>query len=142
MAGAARGALHHVELWLPDDDAAWASFTWLLAALGYERTSTWRTGSSWTLGPTYLVLETGPDVVGAHERRRPGVNHLAFHAGTRADVDALTAAAPRRGWTLMFADAHPFAGGPDHYAAYLENAAGFEVELVADDDAPPDGTPA
>ena len=35
------------------------------------------------------------------------------------------------GWTLMFADRHPFAGGPDHYAAYLENTEGFEVELVA-----------
>ncbi|MFS0703487.1 VOC family protein [Cellulomonas sp. 179-A 9B4 NHS] len=136
MVGGARGALHHVELWLPDDDAAWASFTWLLTALGYERTSTWRTGSSWTLGPTYLVLETGSDVVDEpHERRRPGVNHLAFHAGTRRDVDALTAGAGEHGWSLLFPDAHPFAGGADHYAAYLENAAGFEVELVATDDA-------
>lgn len=31
----------------------------------------------------------------------------------------------------MFADNHPHAGGPGHYAAYLENADGFEVELVA-----------
>lgn len=33
----------------------------------------------------------------------------------------------------MFADRHPYAGGPRHDAAYLENAAGFEVELVAVD---------
>jgi len=32
----------------------------------------------------------------------------------------------------MFADRHPYAGGPDHYAAYLESGEGFEVELVAD----------
>ncbi|MEV4066827.1 hypothetical protein [Nonomuraea dietziae] len=31
---------------------------------------------------------------------------------------------------LMFADRHPHAGGPAHYAAYLENEQGFEVELV------------
>ena len=31
----------------------------------------------------------------------------------------------------MFRDRHPYAGGPDHYAAYLENSDGFEVELVA-----------
>jgi hypothetical protein len=31
----------------------------------------------------------------------------------------------------MFPDRHPHAGGPDHYAAYLENTDGFEVELVA-----------
>jgi len=32
----------------------------------------------------------------------------------------------------MFSDLHPHAGGPQHYAAYLENYDGFEVELVAD----------
>jgi hypothetical protein len=31
----------------------------------------------------------------------------------------------------MFADRHPRAGGDQHYAAYLEDADGFEVELVA-----------
>ncbi|MDO5752641.1 MAG: glyoxalase, partial [Arthrobacter sp.] len=35
------------------------------------------------------------------------------------------------GWMLMFTDRHPLAGGPSHHAAYLENADGFEVELVA-----------
>ncbi len=32
----------------------------------------------------------------------------------------------------MFQDRHPFAGGPDSYAAYLEDDDGYEVELVAD----------
>jgi hypothetical protein len=31
----------------------------------------------------------------------------------------------------MFADRHPYAGGNQHYAAYLENDEGFEVEVVA-----------
>ncbi len=31
----------------------------------------------------------------------------------------------------MFADTHPRAGGVDHYAAYLTNTDGYEVELVA-----------
>jgi len=31
----------------------------------------------------------------------------------------------------MFPDRHPHAGGPDCYAAYLENTSGFAVELVA-----------
>lgn len=30
----------------------------------------------------------------------------------------------------MFADRHPHAGGTEHIAGYLENADGFEVELV------------
>jgi hypothetical protein len=31
----------------------------------------------------------------------------------------------------MFADRHPYAGGDQHYAAYLEDRDGYEVELVA-----------
>ena len=127
------GALHHLEIWVEDMAEADASWGWLLGALGYERTSAWPFGTSWTRGSTYVVLESGPDVVGeAHDRRRPGLNHLAFWAGTRGDVDALASSAVGHGWSLLFADRHPFAGGADHYAAYLENEDGFEVELVAD----------
>ncbi len=41
------------------------------------------------------------------------------------------AQAPEHGWQLLFSDRHPHAGGPDTYAAYLEDADGFEVEVVA-----------
>jgi len=66
-----------------------------------------------------------------YDRLRPGLNHLAFHAGPRDAVDALAAAGPAHGWTLLFPETHPHAGGPDHYAAYLASTDGFEVELVA-----------
>jgi hypothetical protein len=36
-----------------------------------------------------------------------------------------------RGSSLLFAARHPYGGGPEHQAAYLESADGFEVELVA-----------
>jgi hypothetical protein len=62
---------------------------------------------------------------------RPGLNHLAFHAGSRSSVEAIVAGAHEHGWSLMFPDKHPWAGGPEHYAAYLEDRDGFEVELVA-----------
>lgn len=127
------GALHHVELWVPELDRAVAEWGWLLGALGYVQYQDWSGGRSWRLGPTYIVVERSPDLDGAvHERRRPGLNHLAFHAGARSGVDELVAGGPEHGWRLMFADRHPFAGGPDHYAGYLENSDGFEVELVAD----------
>jgi hypothetical protein len=52
-------------------------------------------------------------------------------AGARPTVDRLVEDATRRGWRLLFEDRHPFAGGPEHYAAYLEDDDGFEIELVA-----------
>lgn len=66
-----------------------------------------------------------------HDRLRPGLNHLAFHAGQRDEIDALVSEAPDHGWTLLFPQYHPYAGGPEHHAAYLTNSDGYEVELVA-----------
>ena len=87
------------------------------------------------------MLESGPDVVATrHDRLRPGLNHLAFHAGSPSDVDALVGEAVDNGWALLFADRHPYAGGPQHYAAYLEDDDGFEVELVAREARAPDGS--
>ena len=126
------GPLHHVELWVPD---------WPRPEARGERASRegdgvlsqrWEHGRSWRSGPVYVVLEQSPAMVGdRHDRRSPGMNHMAFSAGTAADLDTLVAEAPAHGWTLLFADRHPWAGGPDHRAAYLEDADGFEVELVA-----------
>ncbi|MFC5664236.1 VOC family protein [Kitasatospora misakiensis] len=128
----ATGTLHHVELWVPDLGRAVASLGWLLEALGHTLHQSWPDGRSWRLGPTYVVIEQSPALTAdRHERCRPGLNHLAFHVQDRATLDALVAEAPQHGWTLMFPDRHPHAGGPDSYAAYLENADGYEVELVA-----------
>lgn len=127
-----RGALHHLDIWVSDIEVADTSLGWLLGALGYQLVDTWTVGRSWRLGEAYIVLESGPDVLrGTYQRRRPGLNHVAFHAGSERDVDELTAEAIGHGWKLLFADLHPHAGGPAHDAAYLEDGGGFEVELVA-----------
>jgi catechol 2,3-dioxygenase-like lactoylglutathione lyase family enzyme len=123
--------LHHVELWVPDLERAVAQWGWLLGGLGWTQFQDWPAGRSWRSGEVYLVVEQSPALTGAHDRLRAGLNHLAFHGGDRAAVDALAAAAPAHGWSPLFADRHPWAGGPDHYAAYLENGDGFEVEIVA-----------
>lgn len=108
-----------------------ASLGWLFEQLGYAAADDRGHGGSWRGAGEYFVLESGPDVAGPHTRRNAGLNHLAFRAGTPSNVEAMIAAALERGWSLMYGDKHPFAGGPGHHAAYLENADGFEVELVA-----------
>lgn len=117
---------------MPDLGRAVASWGWLLERLGHERHQDWAAGRSWRAGETYLVVEESPALRGdRHDRLLPGLNHLAFHMpGGRTDLDALVEEAPRHGWTPIFPDRYPFAGGPDHCAAYLENEDGFEVELV------------
>ena len=126
------GGLHHVELWVPDLVAAEQSWGWLLTELGWTEYQRWEHGVSWRLGGTYLVFEDSPARTAAeHDRLRPGLNHLALHAGSRDRVEELVKAGTEHGWRLLFAARPPHAGGPDHYAAYLENGDGYEVELVA-----------
>lgn len=127
-----RGMLHHVELWVPDLARAIDSVGWLLEALGYQMYQNWPCGRSWVQGRTYVVVEESPAAEGhTHNRLLPGLNHLAFHAGSPEEVEELVRLAGEHGWGLLFPERHPHAGGPDHYAAYLSNRDGFEVELVA-----------
>ncbi|GIG95879.1 hypothetical protein Pma05_24520 [Plantactinospora mayteni] len=126
------GGLHHVEIWVPDLDRATTSWGWLLGELGWTPYQSWPAGRSWRHGPTYLVLEESPALSSRrHDRLAPGLNHLALHAGPPAAVDRLVAQAPGYGWSLLFADRHPYAGGPENYAGYLTDESGFEVELCA-----------
>jgi catechol 2,3-dioxygenase-like lactoylglutathione lyase family enzyme len=132
MKPAAMGTVHHIELWVPDLTRAEHTWGWLLAALGYELFQQWPEGVSWRSGPTYIVLEQSPARSAfRHDRFRPGLNHLAFHVTDRGTVDRMVGEALLHGWRLLFADQHPYAGGDHHYAAYLEDRDGYEIELVA-----------
>lgn len=131
-----RGSLHHLELRVADLEATAPSWTWLLNELGYEQFQFWADGISWKHADTYIVLERSPHSV-SHDRRQAGLSHLAFHVTDKADVDRLWHDAVKHGWSRLYEDRHPWAGGaPEaessgHYAAFLENAERFKVELVA-----------
>lgn len=125
------GRLHHVELTVPDLDAALECWGWLLGELGYEPKNDWDGGRSWIRGSTYLVV-TAATEEGAVTRRAPGLDHLAFHAASRDQVDRITDGVRERGATsLLYEDQHPYAGG--YYAVYFEDPSGITVEVVGPD---------
>lgn len=126
--------LHHLEIWTTDLDLATKSFGWLFERLGWTLFQVWDNGRSWQApgGGPYIVVERSPDLTWvAYDRKAPGLNHLALAVPEQWMVDRIVSEAPSYGWRLMFADRHPHAGGPHHYAAYMENDEGFEVEVVA-----------
>lgn len=125
--------LHHVEIWVPDLDEASRSWHWLLTRLGLQLTGEWPDGQTWEAGAAYVTITTSPNLTSAdHDRRRAGVNHLAFWGGTRAEVDAIVSDSDAHGWRQLYQERYPYAGGPDHYAGWVENDQGFKVEIVAD----------
>ncbi len=123
---------HHIEVWVANH-AELDAWRWLLGELGFSLAQEWPQGMSWEASGAYLTLTTSPNLSATeHDRRRPGVNHLAFEGGSRNTVNALMAAALSHGWLALYEERYPHAGGPDHYAGWLENNAGFKVEVVAE----------
>lgn len=125
--------LHHVEIWVADTGDGLESWRWLLDKLGWSRTATWLEGETWsTADGVYLTFTGSPNLRDEpHDRRRPGLNHVAFLGGTPGDVDRIMADAVSHGWSSLYDARYPHAGGPDHYAGWLENADGFKAEVVA-----------
>jgi catechol 2,3-dioxygenase-like lactoylglutathione lyase family enzyme len=128
-----QGLLHHVEIYVSNLQRSKEFWGWLLEQLGYEVYQQWEKGQSWKLGETYLVFvqaeERFLDV--PYHRSRVGLNHLAFHAASRAKVDELTRALTERNVAILYQEKHPFAGGTDYYAVFFEDPDRIKVELVA-----------
>ncbi|WP_436924386.1 VOC family protein [Halosimplex amylolyticum] len=124
------GQIHHVELSASDLSAAAEFWDWLLRQLGYEAKDEWDGGRSWENGPTYVVLVQANTSDPPFDRRAPGLNHLAFHAASRDQVDEITAGVRKReGVSVLYEDQHPYAGG--YYALYCEGPDGIKIEVVA-----------
>jgi catechol 2,3-dioxygenase-like lactoylglutathione lyase family enzyme len=127
------GRLHHVEIYVADLARATEFWGWLLGELGYELYSQWPKGIDYKLGDTYIVFVQAEErfLDPPYHRCRPGLNHLAFHAASRAQVDDLTAKLKARGAPILYEDRHPYAGGPDYYAVFFEDPERMKVEIVA-----------
>jgi catechol 2,3-dioxygenase-like lactoylglutathione lyase family enzyme len=125
--------LHHVEIYVADLARSVAFWDWLLRRLGYEPFQEWADGRSWRLGPTYLVFVQAPreHVAAGYHRRRVGLNHLAFHAASREEIDVLTDALRERGVPILYPEKHPHAGGDESYAVFFEDPDRIKVEVVA-----------
>jgi catechol 2,3-dioxygenase-like lactoylglutathione lyase family enzyme len=123
------GNLHHVELCTSNLERSTNFWGWLLGELGYELKNEWDNGRSWIKGATYIVIKRATNTELPFDRQAPGLNHIAFHASSRDQIDELTARVRERGdSTVLYDDKHPYAGG--YYALYCENPDGAKVEIV------------
>ncbi len=127
--------LHHIELYVSDLDRAIAFWTPFLARLGYadER---WSEGINYIAEderqPYLCLLQAEPEHRAAgYHRKRIGLNHLAFRARSRQQVDELRQWLKDAGHTLLYDDRYPFATAPDYYALFCEDPDRFKLEVVA-----------
>ena len=128
-----KGLIHHIEIYVTDLERSTDFWGWFLQELGYELYQEWKGGKSYRLGETYLVFvqteEKYKDI--SYHRCGTGLNHLAFHAVSREEVDEMTEKLHSRGVSILYEDRHPYAGGRDYYAVFFEDPDRIKVEFVA-----------
>ncbi len=126
------GVVHHIEIYVRDLPTSIEFWGWLLLQLGYSEFQAWDQGISYIKDDTYIVFvqteEKYLDI--PYHRCRSGLNHLAFHAGTKEFVDTITAELKSRGVTILYPDRHPHAGGEDSYAVFFEDPDRMKVEIT------------
>lgn len=128
-----QGLIHHIELYVSNLKKSIDFWGWFLNELGYEPFQKWERGQSWKLEETYIVFVQAEDrfLDIPYHRCRVGLNHLAFHAHSRQQVDEITDKLKEKGVKILYSDQHPFAGGDEYYAVYFEDPDRIKVELVA-----------
>lgn len=129
-----REMLHHVEIYVANIEKSRLFWSELLEELSYELYQTWNEGFSYKSGETYLVFVQAeePFLAEGYHRKRIGLNHLAFHGGTKERVDDFRAKLKAKGIKLLYEDRFPFAGGKNHYAVFFEDPDGMKVEICTE----------
>jgi catechol 2,3-dioxygenase-like lactoylglutathione lyase family enzyme len=101
--------------------------------LGYEA-ERWSGGMNYIIeGQAYFCVLQAPveHLSAGYHRKRVGLNHLAFKGNSRAHVDEIAAWVRASGFTTLYPEKYPFAGGSDYYAMYCEDPDRIKVEVVA-----------
>lgn len=126
-------SLHHLEIYVSDLQKSHAFWSWFLFELGYAPYQAWSEGFSYKLDDFYLVfVQVEPAYLeDGYHRKRIGLNHIAFHAQSRAEVDRMTYLIQTKGMTLLYPERHPYAGGSDYYALFFEDPDRIKVEFVS-----------
>jgi catechol 2,3-dioxygenase-like lactoylglutathione lyase family enzyme len=126
--------IHHIELYVSDLERSMRFWTPFMALLGYTP-DRWSGGVNYLRGDddAYLCLLPAPSehLAAGYHRKRVGLNHLAFRAESRAQVDRVADWVRASGHVLLYADRHPYAGGPDYYAVFCEDPDRIKLEVTA-----------
>ncbi len=125
--------LHHIEIYVSDLDRSIAFWTPFMGMLGYAP-DRWSEGMNYVKdGQAYFCFLQAPAEhrAAGYHRQRIGLNHLAFQGQSRAQVDSIAEWIRAAGYTTLYADRYPYAGGPGYYALYCEDPDRIKVEVVA-----------
>ncbi|WP_203331990.1 VOC family protein [Planococcus beigongshangi] len=124
--------IHHIELNVSDLNVSRQFYDQLFPLLGYRLFQDWSEGFSYRKEKQYLVfVQTVPEFLEAgYHRKAVGLNHLAFHASSTAEVDMITQQMRQSNVKILYEDRHPYAGGEETYAVFMEDPDRLKIEIA------------
>lgn len=125
--------IHHIEINVRDLAKSKRFYGTLLPELGYVQYQNWPEGFSYKGTASYIVfVQTEKSFLDwPYHRKASGLNHLAFHAASRGEVDRLADKMRSLGVPMLYEDRYPFAGGSGHYAVFMEDPDRLKIEIAA-----------
>lgn len=125
------GSINHIGLTVSDMARAAAFYEPLLRHFGYERVEDTPKLMLWAgPGGALGISPPRPEAVGRrHDRYAVGLHHLAFHAPSRADVDAAFAKLQAIGAEITDPPAE-YDYLPGYYAVYFLDPDGMKLEVA------------
>lgn len=131
-----RGDVHHIDLTVKDSRISRPFYEAVLGFMGYVVGAEYPDGyCDFDLqGQRFCSIgirsESGTHMGRTHDRYTIGMHHLAWHAESRADVDALHAVLVRIGAKVLDAPADYPQYGEGYYAVFFADPDGIKLEYV------------
>lgn len=133
-----RGWINHLDLTVSDLAVSVPFYDALLGHLGFERLATapgdrpvWHAADERLRLFGIGLCAARPEQRGKpHDRFAPGLHHVAFHAESRADVDALYRLLQGMGATILDPPADYPQYWPVYYAVFFADPDGLKLEFV------------
>jgi len=125
------GAIHHIDITVRDPERALAFYDIVLPLMGFRRIGDAAEGPLWAGAQVEVGLQTArADSTSAHDRRSPGLHHLAFTAPTREAVDELYARLEVAKVPIFDPPAEYPHYAPGYYAVFFADPDDIKLEYV------------
>ncbi len=125
------GAIHHIDITATDPARALEFYDFVLPLMGFRRIEDVEEGPLWAGAHVEVGLQTArAGSTAAHDRRSPGLHHLAFTAPTREAVDALDEKLRASGVVIFDPPADYPHYAPGYYAVFFADPDGIKLEYV------------
>jgi len=133
---ATRGSIHHLALTASDFDRSTAFYDKVLGFMGYGRAAVpestqhiMKTPLHAWQSPAGAITLRPAKTIRPHDRNTPGVNHLAFTAAEKADVERMHDLLKKIGAPILDPPAeYPYF--PGYFAVYFADPDGVKIEFV------------